>query len=284
MSSHRELCLKLVNIIQTRMTKNLCALTNDSPVIMSRKLLNAAGMPGLSIYRVFCYKSSLAMEHFWLKGFLIRTILFSCLFTAALAIQCNPASSETISSWPKSVSGSAQLFQFQSTDNFTTVCVSFQATRAQSVLQLEFHCDEKYRSQLEPILTDLRRTEAFGVRNWNPLLVESCSGEDVLAALGPVGVEQSPLNVDCTIFIPRPNSTFRVDIPLAHDSFCVFSLTGNKSTPFSTWNNPSTPARAAMFGLKKLTRYRNNAVRVFCQKKDLLIPLIVVMMVRIGFK
>ncbi|KAL9702900.1 hypothetical protein quinque_006418 [Culex quinquefasciatus] len=155
-----------------------------------------------------------------------------CLFTAALAIQCNPASSETISSWPKA-SRQCPTVPVPSQLIISPQCVSFQATRAQNVLQLKFHCDEKYRSQLEPILTDLRRTEAFGVRNWNPLLVESCFGEDVLAALGPVGVEQSPLNVDCTIFIPRPSSTFRVEIPLAHDSICVVSLTGNKSTPFS---------------------------------------------------
>ncbi|KAL1394483.1 hypothetical protein pipiens_011919 [Culex pipiens pipiens] len=189
------------------------------------------------------------MEHFWFKGFPIGTILLGCLSAAALAIQCNPASSAVISPWPTSVSGTAHLFQFQSTDNFTTVCVSFQATRALNVLQLEFHCNEEHRSQLEPILTDLRRTEAFGLRRWNPLLVVACSGKDVQDALGPVGVEQSPLVGSCTFEAPRPDSTFRLDIPLAHDSFCVDSLTGNKSTPFSTWKKAGTPARASMFEL-----------------------------------
>ncbi|KAL1404480.1 hypothetical protein pipiens_018865 [Culex pipiens pipiens] len=191
------------------------------------------------------------MEHCWFKGFPIGTILLGCLSAAALAIQCNPASSEAISSWPTNISGSAHLFQFLSTDNFTTVCVSFQATRAQNVVQLEFYCNEEHRSKLEPILTDLRRTEAFGVRRWDPLLVEACSGEDVQDALGPVGVEQSPLVGSCSFEAPRPDSTFRLNIPLAHDSFCVVSLTGNKSKPFSTWKKPGIPARASLFGLKR---------------------------------
>ncbi|KAL9701294.1 hypothetical protein quinque_004735 [Culex quinquefasciatus] len=97
---------------------------------------------------------------------------------------------------------------------------------------MEFNCDAQIRKLLEPMVADFGKHDAFGVRSWNPLLVEACTGAAERDDLGPVGLEKNPTLVYCSHQTPSPNCSYRVNIPIGYNSFFV-SL-GNKTTPYTT--------------------------------------------------
>ncbi|KAL1378545.1 hypothetical protein pipiens_015517 [Culex pipiens pipiens] len=183
------------------------------------------------------------MEHRQPKLILQCIILFEFLAATVHGIICHSAAPESYNSWPTEFSGSANLFQFRPPNAVNVSCVTFLGTRVQNVLQMEFNCDETVRKLLEPILADFGKHDAFGVRSWNPLLVEACTGAADQDDLGPVGLEQNPTLAICATQTPSPNCSYRVDVPIAYNSFFV-SL-GNKTTPYTTWYESTRVVRPA---------------------------------------
>lgn len=196
------------------------------------------------------------MEHRQPKLILQCIILFEFLATVH-GIMCHSAAPESYNSWPTEFSGSANLFQLRPPNAVNVSCVTFLGTRVQNVLQMEFNCDETVRKLLEPILADFGKYDAFGVRSWNPLLVEACTGAADQDDLGPVGLEQNPTLAICATQTPSPNCSYRVDVPIAYNSFFV-SL-GNKTTPYTTWYESTRVVRPGLFFTRTFRVPRNVA-------------------------
>lgn len=196
------------------------------------------------------------MEHCRPKRILQCIILLEFLAATVHGLTCNPPNPEYYLAWPTSFSGSANLFQFRPPSAVNVSCVTFRGTRVEKVLQMEFNCDEQTRKLLEPILADFGKHDAFGVRAWDPLFVEACTGVTDRDILGPVGLEQNPMLAICANQTPSPNCSYRVDIPITYTS--NFYSRESESSPYSTWYDANRAVRPGVFLMRTLKASRND--------------------------